>query len=68
MLTLSTVCLFSATAAAQVSESKFELFVHGGSYPGEIALQAWGDRDFRVRDLDGYYIRISEGRAIPVSR
>ena len=36
-----------------------------GYDPGAIKLQSWGDRDFRVRDYDGYYIRISEGRAIP---
>jgi hypothetical protein len=35
-----------------------------GYSPGEIALQAWGDRDFRVTDSDGYYIRVSQGRAI----
>jgi hypothetical protein len=36
-----------------------------GYDPGAIKLQLWGDRDFRVRDYDGYYIRISEGQAIP---
>ncbi len=32
--------------------------------PGEIELQPWGDRDFRVTDPDGYYVRISEGTAV----
>ena len=36
-----------------------------GYAPGEITLQSWGDRDFRVTDYDGYYIRVSEGHAIP---
>ena len=36
-----------------------------GYDPGSIKLQTWGDRDFRVTDYDGYYIRVSEGRAIP---
>ncbi len=35
-----------------------------GHGPGEIARQSWGDRDFRVTDEDGYYIRVSEGHAI----
>ena len=39
----------------------------GGYDPGAIKLQAWGDLDFRVRDDDGYYIRVSEGHAIPGS-
>lgn len=38
-----------------------------GYAPGHIALQPWGDRDFRVTDYDGYYVRVSEGRAIPAS-
>jgi catechol 2,3-dioxygenase-like lactoylglutathione lyase family enzyme len=38
-----------------------------GYAPGEIELQAWDDRDFRVTDHDGYYVRVSEGRAIPAS-
>jgi len=38
-----------------------------GYAPGEVELQAWGDRDFRVTDHDGYYVRVSEGRAIPAS-
>jgi len=36
-----------------------------GYAPTEIALQSWGHRDFRVTDYEGYYIRVSEGRAIP---
>jgi catechol 2,3-dioxygenase-like lactoylglutathione lyase family enzyme len=39
--------------------------VEAGYDPGSIALQSWGDRDFRVTDPDGYYVRLSEGRAIP---
>ena len=38
----------------------------GGYAPGPIALQPWGDRDFRVADPDGYYVRVSEGSAVPV--
>jgi catechol 2,3-dioxygenase-like lactoylglutathione lyase family enzyme len=38
-----------------------------GYAPGEIELQAWGDRDFRVTDSEGYYVRVSEGRAVPES-
>lgn len=38
-----------------------------GYAPGEIKLQAWGDRDFRVTDYEGYYVRVSEGRAAPES-
>jgi catechol 2,3-dioxygenase-like lactoylglutathione lyase family enzyme len=36
-----------------------------GYAPGKITLQSWGDRDFRVRDYDGYYVRVSEGQALP---
>ena len=39
-----------------------------GYPPGPIQLQPWGDRDFRVRDPDGYYVRVSEGRAVPESK
>jgi lactoylglutathione lyase len=38
-----------------------------GYAPGDITLQPWGDRDFRLTDPDGYYIRVSEGRAVPES-
>jgi hypothetical protein len=37
----------------------------GGYTPGPIKRQSWGDRDFRIRDYDGYYVRISDGQAIP---
>jgi hypothetical protein len=30
-----------------------------------VVLQAWGDRDFRLTDPDGYYVRMSEGQAVP---
>jgi lactoylglutathione lyase len=36
-----------------------------GLKPTEIRLQPWGVRDFRLTDPGGYYIRISEGHAIP---
>ena len=36
-----------------------------GYEPSEIVLQPWGHRDFRVTDHAGYYIRVSEGQAIP---
>lgn len=36
-----------------------------GWEPGPIRLQPWGDRDFRVTDPEGYYVRVSEGRALP---
>jgi len=39
-----------------------------GYSPGGIALQPWGDRDFRIVDPDGYYVRVSEGVAVPQSR
>ena len=39
--------------------------IAAGYAPGPIALQPWGDRDFRITDPDGYYVRISEGRAVP---
>ncbi len=37
-----------------------------GLKPTDIRLQPWGVRDFRITDPGGYYIRISEGHAIPV--
>ena len=40
-------------------------FAEAGADPGEIALQPWGDRDFRLTDPDGYYVRVSEGKALP---
>ncbi|MGH7786080.1 MAG: VOC family protein [Candidatus Binatia bacterium] len=42
-----------------------EALIAAGDAPGEIAVQPWGDRDFRLTDPDGYYIRMSEGRAVP---
>jgi len=39
-----------------------------GYQPGPITLQPWGDRDFRLTDYDGYYVRISEGHMVPQSR
>lgn len=44
-----------------------KLFEMESYSPSKIKLQSWGDRDFRVTDPDGYYIRISEGQAIPDS-
>ncbi len=38
-----------------------------GHSPSQIVLQPWGHRDFRVTDPDGYYIRVSEGRAVPTT-
>jgi catechol 2,3-dioxygenase-like lactoylglutathione lyase family enzyme len=37
-----------------------------GYDPGDIKRQPWGDRDFRVTDYDGYYIRVSEGSPVPL--
>ena len=40
--------------------------LEGAGYkPGPIKLQPWGDKDFRITDRDGYYIRVSEGGPIP---
>lgn len=39
-----------------------------GYAPGAIVVQSWGDRDFRVTDPDGYYLRISEGPSGPPKR
>lgn len=36
-----------------------------GMKPTDIRLQPWGVRDFRLTDPGGYYIRISEGHAVP---
>jgi hypothetical protein len=38
-----------------------------GLNPTDIQLQPWGVRDFRLTDPGGYYIRISEGHAIPAN-
>src|SRR6185436_4757073 len=39
--------------------------IAAGYSPGPVTLQPWGDRDFRLTDPDGYYVRLSEGHAIP---
>lgn len=36
-----------------------------GLKPTDIRLEPWGVRDFRLTDPGGYYIRISEGHAVP---
>lgn len=46
-------------------EALRERLVAAGYAPGPVVLQPWGDRDFRITDPDGYYVRISEGRALP---
>jgi lactoylglutathione lyase len=43
-------------------------FAREGYAPGEISVQPWGDRDFRITDPDGYYIRVSEGVAVPIGK
>jgi catechol 2,3-dioxygenase-like lactoylglutathione lyase family enzyme len=48
-------------------ESLRSILEEEGYAPSEIETQSWGDRDFRVRDYDGYYIRVSEGQAVPRS-
>ena len=50
--------------AADLEQARASLDKAGHS-PGAIALQSWGDRDFRVTDPDGYYVRITEGSAVP---
>lgn len=42
-----------------------EAIIAAGYAPGPIAMQPWGDRDFRISDPDWYYVRMSEGRAVP---
>jgi catechol 2,3-dioxygenase-like lactoylglutathione lyase family enzyme len=42
-----------------------ERLIESGYAPGAIALQPWGLRDFRVNDHDGYYVRVTEGLALP---
>ena len=48
-------------------EERRRRFEDAGFDPGDIVLQSWGDRDFRVDDPDGYYVRVSEGQAIPAA-
>jgi lactoylglutathione lyase len=43
-----------------------ERLIESGYAPGTIVLQPWGLRDFRVDDHDGYYVRVTEGLALPV--
>ena len=54
------IVLYSSDLA--MSRSALE---SAGYEPSEIVLQPWGHRDFRVTDHEGYYIRVSEGQAIP---
>lgn len=42
-----------------------ERLVAAGHSPSPVVLQPWGDRDFRITDPDGYYVRLSEGAAVP---
>lgn len=42
-----------------------EKLVAAGHSPTDVVLQPWGDRDFRITDPDGYYVRLSEGGAVP---
>ena len=48
-------------------EEARQTLVRAGYSPGEIQLQSWGDRDFRLRDPNGYYVRVSEGAPIPAA-
>lgn len=48
----------------EIEQARASLEAAGHS-PGPITLQPWGDRDFRVRDYEGYYVRVSEGTAVP---
>lgn len=50
--------------SADLEHSRASLDLAGHS-PGAIVLQPWSDRDFRITDPDGYYLRISEGAAVP---
>ncbi len=42
-----------------------EKLVAAGHSPSPVVLQRWGDRDFRITDPDGYYVRLSQGAAVP---
>lgn len=46
-------------------EAARETLRAAGYTPGEIQRQPWGDRDFRLRDPNGYYVRVSEGGPVP---
>lgn len=48
-------------------DSARERLAANGYAPGPIVLQSWGQRDFRVNDVDGYYVRVTEGRATPAA-
>jgi len=48
-------------------ETPRKRLLDAGYAPGPIRHQPWGVRDFRVRDPDRYYVRITEGRAVPNS-
>jgi hypothetical protein len=58
---LGTELVFYTTRLDQLREE----LVAADYSPGPIALQPWGNRDFRLTDPDGYYVRLSEGRATP---
>ena len=49
---------------ARLDRLREELSAAGHS-PSPVVLQPWGDRDFRLTDPDGYYLRLSEGAAVP---
>ncbi|MDJ0785990.1 MAG: hypothetical protein QNK05_04240 [Myxococcota bacterium] len=46
-------------------EGQRQVLLAAGHFPSAIEKQPWGDRDFRVRDPDGYYVRVTEGTAVP---
>lgn len=46
-------------------ETLHDALARAGLAPGEIRLQPWGHRDFRLRDPNGYYVRLSEGGPLP---
>jgi lactoylglutathione lyase len=48
-------------------EEKHARLMSLGLKPTDIRLQPWGVRDFRITDPGGYYIRISEGHAVPAN-
>jgi lactoylglutathione lyase len=52
---------------AENLEEKHARLKRLGLNPTDIRLQRWGVRDFRITDPGGYYIRISEGHAIPAN-
>lgn len=48
-------------------EALRDALVAAGYDPGPIERQPWGDRDFRITDYEGYYLRVSEGTAVPLA-